>query len=679
METLLKPATWLMDRFRYPVKFALIFLMVMLPLVLLSAITIGNLNGTIRFLDNERQGLDYIRVAREPVEYMQQHRGIMAAVLGGNTGARTQAQEIRTRVDRAMAALSEADVRMGGALDTGNNVAQIQGAWNEIKANAESMTPADSLRRHTDLIASVTTLISRVADASEITLDPHLDSYYLGDALVNRLLNLGETMGQARALGSGVAAAGQLGQEQHVRLAVLANNMRAYNTDLNSGLEAAFGTNPNLASRLNRYVETNARAVNEFSDIIHDRLLNAETINVSAPQVFDAATRSIDQTYALYDAVVPELNALFDTRIRDNTRTRNLALAVVAAVLLLLAYLFTGLYQSIHTSVQRIGEATRRMAGGDLTTRVTLDTRDEMSQVARQFNEMAEQFEALIQQIVSATSQLASASEEVATVSKDSARNVDRQRQETEQVATAMNEMTSTVQEVANNAAGAAGAANNTDNEAKSGLQVVNTASSAISTLAREVEKAAEVIKRVSADSEAIGAVLDVIKGIAEQTNLLALNAAIEAARAGEQGRGFAVVADEVRTLASRTQKSTREIEEMIENLQVGAREAVQVMNTSREQAQSGVTQAQEAAQALEAITRAVTTINEMNTQIASAAEQQSATTEQMNRSIISIREIAEQTASGSEQTTTASDELARLASELQSRASHFTISHQPA
>ncbi|MFN2348738.1 MAG: methyl-accepting chemotaxis protein [Thioalkalivibrio sp.] len=678
METLFKPATWLMDRFKYPIKFALIFVVVMLPLLLLSGITIGNLNDRIRNLENGRQGLAYIAVARQPLEQLQQHRGIMMA--GGDTDARSQAQTIRTRVDQALTDLARMDTDNGAALKTGNRLAEIERTWSEIKSGVDRMTADESTRRHTDLIAAVNGLIRHVAVTSEIALDPHMDSYYLGSALVNRLLNLGEIMGQAQVLGSSIAADGHnLDQVKLMELVVLSSNVNSYNAALISGLEAAFSANEDLRPPLSRYVEANDQSVDAFYEMLQKDLVEAVVVFVNAQQVFDAGNVSISETYSLFDAIAPQLDALFDARLHDNVRIRNVSLAVVAAVLLLLAYLFTGLYRSINASVQRIGEATQRMAGGDLTTRVTVDTRDEMGQVGRQFNDMAEQFEALIQQIVSATTRLASSSEEVTTISRDSARNVDRQRQETDQVATAMNEMTATVQEVASNAAGAAGAANNTDNEARSGLQVVNTTSTAISSLAGEVDNAAEVIRRVSADSEAIGAVLDVIKGIAEQTNLLALNAAIEAARAGEQGRGFAVVADEVRTLASRTQESTREIEGMIERLQSGARKAVQVMASSREQAQSGVEQAKEAAHALEAITRAVTTIKEMNTQIASAAEQQSATTEQMNRSIISIRDIAEQTASGSEQTTTASGELARLASELQARAGNFTISHQPA
>ena len=247
---------------------------------------------------------------------------------------------------------------------------------------------------------------------------------------------------------------------------------------------------------------------------------------------------------------------------------------------------------------------------------------------------------------------------------------------ETEQVATAMNEMSATVAEVTQNATSAADATNTADVEAKTSNEVVQSSMQAIEQLSSEIQNAATVIKDVESDSEKIGSVLDVIKGIAEQTNLLALNAAIEAARAGEQGRGFAVVADEVRSLASRTQQSTTEIEEMIVRLQTGSRTAVEVMEKSQEQANISVDQSKEASHSLHVITKSVGIINEMNTQIATASEQQSATTEEINSNINNISHLAEDNATGANQTNLAANQVAELAEQLTQLVKQFKIQY---
>ena len=292
----------------------------------------------------------------------------------------------------------------------------------------------------------------------------------------------------------------------------------------------------------------------------------------------------------------------------------------------------------------------------DLTKRIAVTSGDEVSATAAAFNNMLEKFEALIQQVSSSSSQLAIASDEVSTVARESSNNVSQQLGETEQVATAMNEMAATVQEVARNAVAASEAAQSANEESSKGIGVVQMASTTIQQLATDVDSAATVIRELEVHSDNIGGVLDVIKGIAEQTNLLALNAAIEAARAGEQGRGFAVVADEVRTLES------------------GSKHAVVVMEKGRAQAQTGAEQANEASVSLELIASAVATISDMNTQIASAAEEQSAVTEEMNRNIININQVSEMTATGAGQTIEASDRLASLATQLQRLISQFKV-----
>ncbi len=311
---------------------------------------------------------------------------------------------------------------------------------------------------------------------------------------------------------------------------------------------------------------------------------------------------------------------------------------------------------------------------GDLTRRLNVAGRDEIGQLAEAFNSFVEKIHDVVSKVSGSVTQLAAAAEQMSVITSETSEGVGRQRMETDQVATAINEMSATAQEVARNATGAAEAADGADTETRNGQRVVSSTTQAMNALAAEVERAAEVIQKVEQDSERIGTVLYVIKDIAEQTNLLALNAAIEAARAGEQGRGFAVVADEVRTLASRTQQSTQEIQDMIEELQAGTRDAVVVMTESRDRAQSGVDQAAQAASSLESIAAAVNSITEMNTQIASAAEEQSAVVEEINRNVVSISQVADQTSDGAQQLAGASNELAQLSAQLQNLVGQFKI-----
>ena len=308
----------------------------------------------------------------------------------------------------------------------------------------------------------------------------------------------------------------------------------------------------------------------------------------------------------------------------------------------------------------------------DLTRRVELSSKDEIGDMSISLNGMLDKFQNIVQQVTGSTTQLASAAEEMSTVTIQTSHGIQEQQSQTDQLATAMNEMAATVQEVAKHAKEAAKAASTANDESTNGRQIVSNAVNTINTLAGAITSSAEAIQRVEADSDRIGTVLDVIRGIAEQTNLLALNAAIEAARAGEQGRGFAVVADEVRTLASRTQESTQEIQTMIESLQAGSKEAVQLMEQSHEQAHSGVEQTTKAGDALTAIADEVARINDMNTQIASAAEEQSTVAEEINRNVVTINQVGDESAQGAEQTARASKNLASLATDLQQMVAQF-------
>ena len=393
-----------------------------------------------------------------------------------------------------------------------------------------------------------------------------------------------------------------------------------------------------------------------------------------------------DQPFALYAAAVKdysgnpfgvvELGMDRSYYAEQSSSARSAMFGVAGLALVFGVVMFGLLAANVVRPLRQAAESMEDIASGqgDLTRRLPVDGSDELAQLAMAFNHFVVRIQDTVKHVMDSSSKVSNSAEGMLEITLMTSEGVQRQRGEIESVATAMNEMTATVQEVARNAAHAADAANDANNQAQTGRQVVDSNIQSIRKLASEIASTAKLIDKLSADSESIGSVLDVIRGIAEQTNLLALNAAIEAARAGEQGRGFAVVADEVRTLAQRTQQSTSEIRDMIERLQNGARDAVTAMEKGREQTEASVTQATSAGNSLAAITQSIASISDMNTQIATAAEEQSAVAEEINRNIATINTVADETADSAAQTASASEELAGLATDLQSTVAKFRV-----
>ncbi|HDX8342947.1 TPA: methyl-accepting chemotaxis protein [Aeromonas dhakensis] len=359
-------------------------------------------------------------------------------------------------------------------------------------------------------------------------------------------------------------------------------------------------------------------------------------------------------------------------------------LSIIVALVLglvLAGVLSTVLTRQIRDPLVMLARQAQRIASGDLGKgelqewiRGSRFKRDELGQLGAAIDRMQGALADLVSEIAGSVSQLSSAVEEVSAISEQSATGMARQQSEVSQVATAMNEMQSTVNEVARNTTDAMSAAKDASRTSTQGNQVVRSAISSIEEVSVKIEQAGAVVQQLEQDSNNISMVLDVIRGIAEQTNLLALNAAIEAARAGEQGRGFAVVADEVRSLAQRTQNSTAEISKMIEVLQERTAEAGSAMQLSRQQMQESVGLAREAGSSIDTINGAVTQITDMNTLIATATEEQNAVTEELNRSIVNIHNAADENALGAQQTAQACVELSKLANTLHHMTQRFTL-----
>ena len=404
-----------------------------------------------------------------------------------------------------------------------------------------------------------------------------------------------------------------------------------------------------------------ANQVNELRSLLNTELLdNSEQVNAVLTRLLDINN---DDANATNQRAKDQYDMAFDLVVG--------LLVVATALTLLFAWLLT---RSITLPIAQALEAAEEVAEGNLTRPITVDGNDEAGRLLAAMAKMQHKLRDTLQRIAGSATQLASAAEELNAVTDESARGLTQQNNEIEQAATAVNEMTSAVEEVARNAVSTSEASRNATTSAGDGRDLVQETVSAIERMSTDVQATASLIGDLANESRDIGKVLDVIRGLADQTNLLALNAAIEAARAGEAGRGFAVVADEVRALAHRTQQSTSEIERMIGSIQTGTEHAVDSMRNSTERAESTLNIARGAGLSLDTINTAIVEINERNLVIASAAEEQAQVAREVDRNLVNIRDLSVQSATGASQTSAASGELSRLAVDLNGMVGRFRL-----
>ncbi|OCW29653.1 methyl-accepting chemotaxis protein [Pseudomonas aylmerensis] len=676
MKSLLYPAVALMNRLSFGMKFSLISVLFLLPMLATNYYLVRDSWREFQGTRIELQSLDLLGSSlalRRDLETLNNQVQINATL--GQAGKAGDLEGKITALEQSV--LTRLQGLSAMATDP-EQIAAFDAKRDELVAAFKAQQQETSLLSKSALIGKLLNkaqmLSQIIASQSGLSRDPQSDLRQLSELITSVTPQVTQTLGEGRAMGAYSLGQGFLNSSSSTRFDELLQQLEKLQAEYGLKLQDALGSSKTVHTALDSLAKASNASLKQGSELFEEQVVMAETLDAPWQAFYDNVTQLMAQTYQLDEATLSFIGQQLEQRLAQNRTHMVVLVSALSAVFLLIFYLYAGFYASTRTTLRRLGAMMDKVAAGDMTVTFVAHSRDELGDLGQVFNGTVAKIHDLIERVGHTVSQVELQAGQVEAVSAQSNQAVSGQRTQIEQVATAMNQMSSTAQEVARSAAAAVSSAHSVNDETVSGRGLVQSQQGSIARLASEIDESVRVINQLATDSQSISSVLEVIKSIAEQTNLLALNAAIEAARAGEQGRGFAVVADEVRTLARRTQHSTEEIEQMISRLHSGVAAAVKAMGTSHEMANGTVGQSEKVQQALENILGAVGMIVDQNQQIAAAVEQQTAVAHDIDQNIVEINRAGEHAAEGAHQTEAASRQLSMQVIELKQLIGAFRV-----
>ncbi|MGS0544058.1 methyl-accepting chemotaxis protein [Pseudomonas parakoreensis] len=676
MKSLLYPAVSLMNRLSFGMKFSLISVLFLVPMLVTNFYLVRDSYREFQGTRVELQSLDLLGSSlslRRDLETL--NNLVQINVVLGQSGKADNLEAQISSLEQAVLARLQG---LQAMTDDPEQVKLFDGKRDEMISAFKAQQAESSLQSKSAMIGKLlgnAQIFSQIiASQAGLSRDNQSDIRQLSELLTNITPGVTQTLGEGRAIGSYSLGQGFLNSSSSTRFDELLAQIEKLQAEYALKLQDALDSSKAARASLSAPSDSSKTSLKQASELFEAKVVVAETLDTPWQAFYDQVTGLMAQTYQLNDATLKFLDTQLQQRLAQNRTHMVLQAVALSVVFVLIFYLYAGFYASTRTTLKRLGAMMDKVAAGDMTVNFKASSRDELGELGEVFNGTVRKIHDLIERVGQTVAEVERQAGQVENVSAQSNQAVAGQRTQIEQVATAMNQMSATSLEVARSAAAAVSSAHSVNDETVSGRTLVESQQGSIAALASEIDQSVLVINQLASDSQSISRVLEVIKSIAEQTNLLALNAAIEAARAGEQGRGFAVVADEVRTLAKRTQQSTEEIEQMIAKLHGGVGAAVKAMGVSHQMANGTVGQSEKVQQALENILGAVGMIVDQNQQIAAAVEQQTAVAHDIDQNIVEINRAGERTAQGAHQTEDASRALSAQVVELKQLISAFRV-----
>ncbi|OEH85192.1 hypothetical protein BHU72_06175 [Desulfuribacillus stibiiarsenatis] len=697
-----RPVELFMNQLTYIKKFMCIVGIGGVLVMIINLQLMNVINQDLENAKNQQIGAHYNTLLKDLMRNVQQHRGMAGSYLSGDETIKPRVVEKQKEIVQVIQSIQQQNIKDGTLLQTISPWQSIEKQWYDIEQNVFNLQENKSFQQHTDLVDAIKSLMNQVGNQSSLVLDSQLDRHYLIMTSIRELPSLAEDLGQLRARGTSIINRENMTEVERNQLLALKSSAETKLSTVEYNLHISMTENPSLSGKIQPLVENLNHTMNQYFQLIEKEILSGQEIEFQATEYFATATTAIDSGFEIFDTVSDLLASELQKNVANQENYKLFLIFLNVGISVIVMYFFIGFYVSTMRAIKTLNQTAHAIAGGDLTARARLETKDELSHIGLSFNEMAQSLARLIESSKSVSNQLAVASEELSASAQETMKVTNAVAEAAQQVSlgsetqvasskessVAIEEMAQGITRVAESAGSIAESANRMTERARNGNKQLGVTVEQMGQIEKETIETSQSIVQLQEDAQEIGGILEIITNISSQTNLLALNAAIEAARAGDAGRGFAVVADEIRKLADQTSQATGSIQLIIEKIRKNVDGSVASMDGNKKQVSIGIENIRNVEEMFKEILSTITEVSRQIEELSAVSEEMSAGTEEISASVHELANIAKESANNTqniaassqeqlaimEEVTKAAETLESMADELNQLVSRFKV-----